>query len=216
MKPKLVIFDCDGVLVDTERATNEVMAANLSGYGLKISVDECTSLFVGGTMASAADEVRRMGYPLPPNWTDEMYAQMFARLRKGVDVIKGLPELLDQLDHAKIPYCVGSNGPMDKMEITLTPSGLWDRFEGRIYSPHVIGLELAKPNAGLYLHAARAMGVDRRDCVVIEDSQNGARGAQAAGIRCFGFTRETNAEDLEAVGAIPFADMSQLPELLNL
>ena len=216
MKSQLVIFDCDGVLVDTERATNEVMAANLSRYGLDISVDECTSLFVGGTMASAADEVRRMGYPLPQNWTDEMYTQMFARLREGVEVIKGIPEFLDQLDQARTPYCVGSNGPMDKMEITLKPSGLWDRFAGRIYSPHVIGLEMAKPNAGLYLHAAREMGVDPQNCVVIEDSQNGAKGAQAAGMRCFGFTRDTKAEDLEAVGAIPFSDMSQLPDLLNL
>jgi len=133
-----------------------------------------------------------------------------------VPVFDDVDVFLDALETHQIAVAIASNGPMRKMEITLTPSGLMDRFAGRIYSPHVIGLEMAKPNAGLYLHAAREMGVDPQNCVVIEDSQNGAKGAQAAGMRCFGFTRDTKAEDLEAVGAIPFSDMSQLPDLLNL
>lgn len=216
MTPGLVIFDCDGVLVDTEGPTNEVVAANLSGYGLHLSASDCVELFVGGTMVSVRDQVRTMGYPLPDNWTDEIYAAMFARLSEGVAVIPGAVDVLDRLDLASIPYCIGSNGPMPKMDITLAPSGLLDRFRGRIYTPHVIGLEHAKPNGGLYRHAARTMGFEPSDCAVIEDSANGARGAKNAGIRCFGYTAQTAASVLEAEGAIPFADMADLPELLGL
>lgn len=215
-RPKLVIFDCDGVLVDTEGPTNEVLAANLTGYGFDVTAQECVALFVGGTMASVGQRVREMGYPLPPDWTDEIYATMFARLAAGVDVIPGVVDLLDLLDRVAIPYCVGSNGPMEKMEITLVNTGLMDRLRGRIYSPHVIGLAHAKPAPGLYRHAAKAMGVDPAEAVVIEDSVNGAKGAQAAGIRCLGFTRETSAEALSAVGAEPFQAMEDVAGLLGL
>lgn len=215
-RPKLVIFDCDGVLVDTEGPTNEVMAANLAGYGLSLTPEECERQFIGGTIASVGEKVRKMGFPLPENWTDEMYGQMFDRLRQGVDLIPGAVDLLDRLDAGGIPYCVGSNGPMPKMEITLVHTGLMDRLRGRIFSPHVIGLEHAKPAGGLYLHAAREMGFEPIDCIVVEDSVNGSLGAKNAGIRCFGYTRETAAADLEAVGAIPFADMADLPELFGL
>jgi len=216
MPPKLVIFDCDGVLVDTEGPTNEVLAINLAGYGLKLNAAECVELFVGGTMASVGKHVRAMGYPLPENWTDEMYAQMFERLSQGVEKIPGIEAVLDELDRAQIPYCVGSNGPMEKMEITLVNTGLMDRLRGRIYSPHSIGLEHAKPSGGLYLHAARDMGFEPTDCVVIEDSANGAKGAKNAGILCFGYTAETPAQVLEAEGAIPFKNMNEIPKLLGL
>jgi len=124
--------------------------------------------------------------------------------------------VLDELDRAQIPYCVGSNGPMEKMEITLVNTGLMDRLRGRIYSPHSIGLEHAKPSGGLYLHAARDMGFEPTDCVVIEDSANGAKGAKNAGILCFGYTAETPAQVLEAEGAIPFKNMNEIPKLLGL
>jgi len=215
-RPKLVIFDCDGVLVDSEGATNEVLAKNLSNYGPTLSQQECIDNFVGGTMAGLADKARGLGYDLPDDWLDEIYAAMFERLAEGVPVIEGVVDVLDALDRSDIPYCVGSNGPMEKMDITLVNAGLMDRLKGRIYSPHVIGMEHAKPAPGLYLHAARTMGFAPADCAVIEDSASGAKGAQAAGIRCFGYTGETPADVLEAVGAITFASMHGLPELLEL
>lgn len=215
-RPKLVIFDCDGVLVDTEPATNEVLAANLTGYGYPVTASECIDTFVGGTMASIGEQMRASGVDLPADWTDEIYAAMFDRLAEGVDVIPGVEALMDRLDAESIPYCVGSNGPMEKMEITLVNTGLMVRLAGRVFSPHVIGLEHAKPAPGLYLHAVKTMGFEPFDAVVIEDTVNGANGARAAGIRCLGFTRDTPAEDLRSVGAEPFSNMQDVPELIGL
>ncbi len=216
MPPKLVIFDCDGVLVDTEGATNAVLAANLSRYGPALTPAQCLEVFVGGTMKSVGEDARASGYDLPEGWLDEIYAEMFARLREGVEVLPGIVDVLDTLDRQAIPSCIGSNGPMAKMEITLKPSGLWQRFDGRIFSPHVIGMANAKPAPGLFLHAAREMGVAPADAVVIEDSYFGACGARAAGIRCFGYCADTPRDRLQEAGAIPFDDMTALPDLLNL
>lgn len=216
MTPELVIFDCDGVLVDTEGPTNEVLAKTLSQYGPAISARESMARFVGGTMADVARRAKADGYNIPECWTEEIYGAMFDRLRQGIELIPGVVDVLDRLDASGIPYCVGSNGPMEKMDITLVQTGLMARLEGRIYSPHVIGLEFAKPSAGLYLHALKQMGYEAGGAVVIEDSASGARGAKNAGIRCFGYTAETKAEVLEAEGAIPFDDMAQLPDLLQL
>lgn len=216
MPPKLVIFDCDGVLVDTEGVANGAVADNLSRYGPKLTADECIEQFVGATMADVGRQARERGYALPDAWLDEIYAEMFARLAEGVEPLPGILDVLDHLDRIALPYCVGSNGPMAKMEITLGPSGLWQRLEGRIFSPHVIGMEHAKPAPGLYLHAARAMGVAPEDAVVIEDSFSGASGAKAAGIRCFGYCAMTPRADLIAAGATPFDDMAELPRLLGL
>lgn len=216
MPPKLVIFDCDGVLVDSEGATNDVVAANLSRYGTAISTEQCIARFVGGTMADVGRQARAAGYDLPDNWIDEIYQEMFARLAEGVDLLPGIVDVLDQLDQSDIPYCIGSNGPMKKMEITLTPSGLWQRMAGRIYTPHVIGMQHAKPAPGLFLHAARAMNAAPEDAVVIEDSYSGACGARAAGIRCFGYCATTSRQRLLDAGATPFDDMAALPKLLNL
>ena len=214
--PKLVIFDCDGVLVDTERPTNSVIVSNLSRYGLHLTLEECLNLFVGGTIANIAEKVRAMGYPLPENWVEEMYEEMFARLRQGVDTVPGVLDVLDRLDDVGVPHCLGSNGPMAKMEITLTSSGLWQRLEGRIFSAHVIGLEHAKPAPGLFLHACDAMGVAPEHTIVVEDSHSGATAAKAAGMRCFGYCAETPREQLIEAGATPFDRMAELSGLLGM
>lgn len=211
---KLVIFDCDGVLVDSEPVTNRLMAEELTAHGLPTTTEESVERFVGGTIKSVFESARQMGAALPDDWVDHFYARMIDTLRDEVTIIPGVRDVLDALDSASVPYCVGSNGPMLKMDTTLKVTGLWDRLEGRIYSAHDVGI--AKPEPGLFLHAARDMGFGPEDCVVIEDSVSGVRAAQAAGITCFGFVRDTPAEWLLAYGAAPFADMSELPELLGL
>lgn len=216
MPPKLVIFDCDGVLVDTEWATNDVLSISLSRYGPAITPAECMDRFVGGTMASVGEKAQAEGYDLPATWVDDLYAAMFAQLRKGVELLPGIVDVLDRLDSLGVAYCVGSNGPMAKMEITLGPSGLWQRLQGRIFTPHVIGMQHAKPSPGLYLHAAQTMGVAPSDAVVIEDSFSGASGARAARIRCFGYCATTPRERIIEAGAIPFDNMRNLPQLLHL
>ena len=134
MIPDLVIFDCDGVLVDTERLTAPIIAASLTHYGLPIDAREVDALFTGGTMNGVMIEGRKRGAKLPDTWLNEIYAAMFARLSHDVDVFDGVFDLLDALVERGVPHYIASNGPMEKMRNSLGPSGLWDRFEGRILS----------------------------------------------------------------------------------
>ena len=214
MQPKLVIFDCDGVLVDSERATNEVLVAKLGRYGFHVKIEEAFKLFVGGTMAGLRDTAMAQGADLPDNWLDEIYAEMFARLHQGVDLVPGIVAVLDRLDARGIPYGVGSNGPPEKMQITLGGNNVMDRFNGHVYSAHTIGI--AKPDPGLYLHVAAQFGIAPAQTAVIEDSATGAKAARLAGMRCFGYAADMPRKGLSDQGAICFDDMADLPDLLNL
>jgi len=207
-KPELVIFDCDGVLVDSEVIGNTIMAENLSAHGLVVSLEECMDLFVGATMANVKVKAEGLGAALPEDWVARIYADIYARLREGCPLIEGVVEVLDALDAEGVPYCVASNGSREKMGITLGQNGILQRFGDRVYSAQE--LDTAKPAPALFWHAAQ--GVSPARCVVIEDSLNGIRGAAAAGIRCFGYAPEGG--DVE--GAVRFTRMVDLPALLGL
>jgi beta-phosphoglucomutase-like phosphatase (HAD superfamily) len=213
-RPDLVIFDCDGVLVDSETVSNTVLAENLTRHGLPMTADRCMDLFVGGTMASVDDTARTMGADLPVDWIDEIYAETYAALRAGVDVIAGIPELLDRLDAERIPYAVGSNGSDDKMQITLGQNGLHGRFGGAIFSAHT--LKTAKPDPDLYLAAAAHFGVDPSRAVVIEDSATGATAAARAGMRCLGYAPHGDGAALKTAGAEIIDNMFAVPMLIGL
>lgn len=214
MRPDLVIFDCDGVLVDSETVSNEVLVDNLAGYGLVLSLEQAMSMFVGGTMRGVGEKARQMGAELPKDWVDEIYSQTYVRLELGVDVIKGIPELLDDLDAAGIKFCVASNGSDDKMKITLGQNGLWDRFNGKRFSAHSVGI--SKPDPGLFLLAAEKAGVSPDACVVIEDSLSGVMAAKRAGMRCFGYAPHGSGDALAEHGAQIFDDMGALADLIDL
>ncbi|PSL21251.1 HAD family hydrolase [Shimia abyssi] len=214
MRPELVIFDCDGVLVDTEVATCTVISRNLAEYGLDLSPTECLGLFVGGTIYSACEEARRRGADLADGWVDEMYAQIFDTLRAGVRVLPGIPEVLARLKALDIPDCVASNGPPEKMQVSLGPSGLWDHFDGRIWSPHTHGP--AKPDPGLLLMAAEHFGVDPAACVMIDDSPAGVIAAQKAGIRAIGFDENGALGRVSGMGAEVIEHIDALHDLLSL
>ncbi|MGB3179477.1 MAG: HAD family phosphatase [Albidovulum sp.] len=213
--PKAVIFDCDGVLVDSEPLTDMVIAKNLARYGLTLSVTQISGLFLGGTMAGVGDTARKMGADLPEDWLDDIYDEIFARLAEGTDLISGIAGVLDRLDVAGIPYAVGSNGPHRKMEITLGQHPrIYARLTNRIFSRQDVASP--KPAPDLYLHAARALNIAPKDCVVIEDSSTGVRAARAAGMTCFGYAPNGDSAALEAQGAHIFHDMCDLPALLGL
>ena len=214
MKPALVIFDCDGVLVDSEPITNAAMARDLTAHGLSISTEQCMELFVGGTIRMVFEQATEMGANLPDDWIPCFYEQMFMELADKVEAIPGIHTAVTAIQQAGIATCVASNGPMRKMEVTLGRTELWDHFEGRIFSAHEVGT--AKPEPGLFLHAAAAFGARPEACVVIEDSASGARAAEAAAMRCFGYTKDTPAEKLTRHGARAFDDTTELPRLLEL
>ncbi|WP_120634709.1 HAD family phosphatase [Ruegeria sp. EL01] len=208
----LVIFDCDGVLVDSEVLSNQVIVDNLAGYGVHLSLNECMSLFVGGTMTGVRDKARALGADLPDAWTDQIYAETYEVLRAGTPLIEGIPELLAQLDAQGIPYCVASNGRPEKMQITLGQNGLWDRFSKVMFSAYALGI--GKPDPTMFLTAARHF--DAKSPVVIEDSANGVTAAIRAEMRCLGYAAHDDGARLAALGAEVFSDMAQAPQLLGL
>lgn len=188
MRPDLVIFDCDGVLVDSEPVTDAVIAANLTRHGLPLGPADVHTLFVGGTVYSVAEEASARGASLPADWPDEIYAEIYAALADGVPPLPGLMPLLDALDAAGIAIAIASNGPRRKMEITLTPSGLWQRFAPNIHSAH--DEHRPKPDPHMLLKAVREAGSVPEHAVFIDDSITGVSAGIAAGIRTLGFDPE--------------------------
>ena len=215
MKPHAVLFDCDGVLVDSEPITLDLLAGDLAAHGLPLSYDEMDALFIGGTIRGVAETARRMGAALPKTWVEDFYARLYARLALGTPLIPGIAAVLDALDAAAIPHAVGSNGSAQKMQVTLGQHpALHARFAGRLFSAQDLGPP--KPAPDLYLHAARVLGVAPESCIVIEDSPTGARAAGAAGMRCFGYAPGGSGDGLKAAGATVFRSMAELPALLGL
>lgn len=214
LPPELVIFDCDGVVVDSESVTNDVICANLARHGLDRDPDDLRAMFIGGTMKGVMDRAREMGARLPDNWLDQIYPETFEALAQSVEPVPGITGVLDALDAAGIPYAIGSNGPHAKMEVTLTRTGLKDRFGGVAFSREDV--PNPKPAPDVYLLAARNAGVVPEKAVVIEDSASGAKAGVAAGMRTYGFIRETPKDVLAPICDALFESMEELPLLLGL
>ncbi|SDX29990.1 haloacid dehalogenase superfamily, subfamily IA, variant 3 with third motif having DD or ED [Ruegeria halocynthiae] len=208
----LVIFDCDGVLVDSELLSNQVMIDNLARYGLKLTLEDSFGFFVGGTMTGVRDKARSLGADLPEDWTEEIYEEIYEVLKAGTPLVSGVRELLAKLDANGIPFCVASNGRPEKMQITLGQNGLWERFKDVMFSAHVLGV--AKPDPTLFLTASQFFGA--QSPVVVEDSASGVTAAIRANMRCLGYAAHDDGAGLSALGAEVFSDMSHVPGLLGL
>jgi HAD superfamily hydrolase (TIGR01509 family) len=205
-----VIFDCDGVLVDTELLSNTVLAGLLTAAGLPTTLEQCLHEYRGRSMTSVMElATQRHGAPLPDDISERYYADVKAAFARDG---RPVPGIADALDRIALPSCVASSGPHHKMEVTLRRSGLWERFAGRIFSATEVAH--GKPAPDLFLHAARAMGFDPASTAVVEDSVPGVQAARAAGMRALAFARDSDADALAAAGGEPFEDMAQLPGLL--
>ncbi|MEM8650045.1 MAG: HAD family phosphatase [Pseudomonadota bacterium] len=213
LPPNAVLFDCDGVLVDSETITNTVMRDSLANYGLNLTLHEVMGLFVGGTIQSCYEQAKKLGAGLPDDWVQNIYGEMYERLAEEVTPIPGAIEVLDRLDAAGVPYAVGSNGPHVKMNITLAKTGLKDRLEGRVVSREDVAQP--KPAPDIYLRAAQLMGEPVERCIVIEDSVSGVKAGKAAGMVTWGFTAETSEEALAPISDATFSSMAELPALLK-
>jgi HAD superfamily hydrolase (TIGR01509 family) len=216
-RPSAVLFDCDGVIVDSEGPSFLLFVEELTAHGLSLTLEEFETRFVGGTVEMVATRAREAGARLPEDWVARFYDRMYAMLAAGVPLVDRVTEVLDRLDAAGIPFAMGSNGSMEKMQITLGQHGLIGRFRV-VLSGQAIGAP--KPAPDVYLQAARACGVDPAGCVVIEDSANGAKAGLAAGMRVLGYAEhgaETpSAKALTALGVPLFHRMEDLPGLLGL
>jgi HAD superfamily hydrolase (TIGR01509 family) len=208
---ELVIFDCDGVLVDSERLAVRVESDYLTELGWPLSQAEIVERFMGRTDQYMFEAIEaQLGSRLPRNWKDQFerrYREAYAAELAPVDGVLGA------LDQLTIPTCVASGGSHDKLRFTLGHTGLYERFEGRIFS----GYEVAngKPAPDLFLHAAASMGAEPARCAVVEDSHYGVLAARAAGMRVFGYAGGlTPPERLRGEATVVFEDMRELPRLL--
>ena len=210
---ELVIFDCDGVLVDSERVANEVFANVLEEVcGLEFTLEDMFDTFVGHSRLQCLEKIEALLGEPPPDELDRRYQQdINLALAQSVEAIRGIDSVLEQLD---LPSCVASSGSHEKMRMTLGKTGLLDFFEGRIFSTSEV--ERGKPHPDIYLHAAARMGVsDPARCLVVEDSPIGVTGAVAANMTVFGFAELMPAHRLQASGAHRvFENMADLPELI--
>ena len=216
-RPDAVLFDCDGVIVDSERPSFALFLEELAAHGLPLTLAEFETDFVGGTVEMVAARARAAGARLPEGWVAHFYRRMYAKLRDGVPLVAGVVDVLDRLDAAGVPYAMGSNGSMEKMQITLGQHGLMHRFRV-VLSGQEIGKP--KPAPDVYLMAAKACGARPEACVVIEDSANGAKAALAAGMRCLGYAEHgadtPTAQALSALGVPLFHQMADLPRLIGI
>ena len=208
---ELVIFDCDGVLVDSERIAVRVEAELLAELGWPLSQAKIIERFMGRTTEYMDEAIEaQLGGRLPSDWKDQFhrrYREAFAAELVPVDGV------LDALDQIAVPTCVASSGSHDKLRFTLGHTGLYERFEGRIFS----GYEVAngKPAPDLFLHAAARMGAEPARCAVVEDTLFGVQAARAAGMRVFGYAGGLSSPDrLAGEGTVVFEDMRELPRLL--
>ena len=214
MSVGLVIFDCDGVLVDSEPIANRVLAEQLRRVGVSIPESEVMRRFVGKTRGQClALAAGILGRPLPERFGADWDAALFEALRNEVKPAPGVPEVLRTL---AIPYCVASNGMPDRVRATLESAGLLPHFDGRIFTSADVAHP--KPAPDLFLHAAAALKAAPAECVVVEDTPAGVQAARAAGMRVFGYigVSTSDAAALEATGATAvFNDMPELPALLR-
>jgi len=212
--PRLVIFDCDGVLVDTEPTGNAVLVELLGEIGLEIGLDESMATFRGRSMPACWAIVEaRLGRPVPPGTDAEFDRREREAFARAPLRMPGLSAALAGIDALGLATCVASNGAHAKMRVTLGAADLWERFEGRIFSAES-DVERGKPHPDVFLHAAGTLGFDPAECIVVEDSPLGVQAGCAAGMRVLGFAREVGAEALQAAGADVFSDLAELPERL--
>jgi HAD superfamily hydrolase (TIGR01509 family) len=206
----LVIFDCDGVLVDSDRISLRIQAEHITALGMPTTYEDCVRDFLGlGRRGTVRILEQRHGGPLPEGWEADLDAAVEAAFRRELRPVAGIEAALDAI---AAPTCVASSGSQEKMRLTLGLTGLRERFEGRIFSADEV--ERGKPAPDLFLFAAARMGAAPEDCVVVEDSPFGAAAARAAGMRALGYAPE-GGESLAREGAEAFTSMAELPALIS-
>jgi HAD superfamily hydrolase (TIGR01509 family) len=209
---ELVIFDCDGVLIDSERLGVKVDAVALRELGWPLTEEEVIARFVGRSdRENRAAIEAHLGRELPEGWAEQVEQQYRRAFAAELTTVEGVLEALDRI---ALPTCVASSATHEHLRYTLGLTGLYERFGGRIFSADDVAV--GKPAPDLFLHAASEMGVDPAGCVVVEDSRPGVEAARAAGMRALAFAGGlTPAELLSGPNTVVFDEMRELPGLLG-
>ena len=211
---ELVIFDCAGVLVDSEPITNRVLAQMINELGIPITMGEMQENFLGRSMGFCCNLIEEMlGRPLPAEFLDQYRLRTTAAWAAELKAIRGIEAVLDALDARNIPFCVASSSSHHEMRTRLGLTGLLARFDNNLFS--VTEVPAAKPAPDVHLHAANRYATHPSRCCVVEDSPTGVRAAVAAGMRVYGYCGLTPRDCLVEAGAhFTVAGMSELLTLL--
>ncbi len=216
MRPAAILFDCDGVLADTEALHDRIIAEEVTALGWDITAEDAARRFRGQAWEAIQPVIEaRLGPDsVPPDFVRNLIARVLRALEEEVDPVPGALAAIAAIRAAGLPVAVASNSSRAELSTKLRRLGLAEIFRGRAFS--VNDVERPKPAPDMYRLAAQACGADPHHCVVVEDSVAGARAGRAAGCRVLGFAHATPAEALAAAGAEPFARMEELPRLLGL
>src|SRR5215207_10852675 len=211
MAHELVIFDCDGVLVDSEPLSNRILAERLTAIGLPTTTEESIRDYMGRSWRTDQEIIEgRLGRPLPGGWVDAYHAAVIAAFATELEPVAGIAAALDAI---ALPSCVASSSAHPRIRAALEATGLLERFDGRIFS--ATDVEHGKPAPDLFLHAAARMGVPPDRCAVVEDSRYGIEAARAGGMRAFGYAGGLTPRDrLAGPATTVFDHMHELPDLL--
>jgi HAD superfamily hydrolase (TIGR01509 family) len=212
----LLIFDCDGVLVDSEPTSNRVLAAAISAVGLPMSAEQVVESFEGMRLADIQSGVEaQLGRKLPAGWLAGFEADRAAAFEKDLAPVPGIDAVLEEAVAAGIPMCVASQARREKTALTLGLTGLSRFFPERVLFSSTM-VEQGKPHPALFLLAAETMGFDPADCIVVEDGVLGVEAGRAAGMRVLGYAAaERDLDRLSIKGAEVFGSMADLSALLG-
>ncbi|HEV8716949.1 MAG TPA: HAD family hydrolase [Candidatus Binatia bacterium] len=211
MRFDLIIFDCDGVLVDSEPLVNRVFVEMLGELGYRLDYEATLREFSGAVMSTRlAISQQRLGWSPPAGFTRDFERRLLEVMRRDLQAVPGIREALDRL---RRPWCVVSNGTPNDMRFRLGLTGLLEAFEPYLCSASEVARP--KPAPDVFLYAARAMGVSPERCAIIEDSVPGVHAGVEAGMAIFGFARLTSARRLQEAGAWVFERMVDLPTMLE-
>lgn len=215
-RPAAVIFDCDGVLIDSERIASNILAEDLRVVGLDLTGEEAHCRFTGISLSLIDKQMREeTGRAMPDGWIDRHHQALYTAFETELEAIPGVVAVLDHLDVAGIPWGVASQSAPEYLEHALGHVGIWHRAVGRVASAEQVANP--KPAPDVYLLACKRVGCDPAKTVVVEDSPTGVRAGVAAGARVIGYAADRPAEELMAAGtAATVTDMMVLPQVLGL
>jgi len=212
---RLVIFDCDGVLVDSESISNGVLARLLTAQGLPTTLAEARRDYQGLLLSDVVRSAQmRLGHPLPDDWLDSYERERTAAFRRALEPVPGAAEAVKLLSAAGVGVCVASQGKLEKTRLSLELTGLRHLFKDEaLFSAETVAR--GKPHPDLFLHAAAAMGASPGECAVVEDTPSGVTAAVSAGMRAVGYVADSDRNALRRAGAEELASLRELPTLLG-
>ncbi|WP_282136683.1 HAD family hydrolase [Seonamhaeicola maritimus] len=209
-KYKCVIFDCDGVLIDSESIAIGVLVDMANELGANMNFKESLINLKGKSLNSCMELISSLiGKPLPDDFEQKYRANTFETFKKEIKPIKGIKEVLDNID---LPFCVASSGPENKIRLNLGVTGLLPYFGDKIFSCYQI--QKWKPDPDIFLWAAKEMGFSPIECLVVEDSVSGVKAAKTGGFDVFGYTEHDYKDELKQYATKTFSSMDSLLKII--